>query len=87
MGHQRGKHVSHPRTSLIKIDNVDSPQDAQFYLGKVSVEAETAGSGIGKSRRGDRGIGDDEGRRGGIIGSRRIIMQRRDEGADIGGSA
>ncbi|PWN29104.1 ribosomal protein L35Ae [Jaminaea rosea] len=34
MGHQRGKHVSHPRTSLIKIDNVDSPQDAQFYLGK-----------------------------------------------------
>lgn len=36
LGHQRSKHVSHPKTSLIKIDNVDSPEDAQFYLGKVS---------------------------------------------------
>lgn len=35
LGHQRGKHVSHPRTSLIKIDNVDSSKDAQFYCGKV----------------------------------------------------
>ncbi|CAO1617688.1 unnamed protein product [Jaminaea pallidilutea] len=34
LGHQRGKHVSHPRTSLIKIDNVDSSKDAQFYCGK-----------------------------------------------------
>lgn len=37
LGHQRGKHVSHPRTSLLKIENVDSSADAQFYCGKVSV--------------------------------------------------
>lgn len=37
LGHQRGKHVSHPRTTLVKIDNVDSTEDAQFYLGKVSI--------------------------------------------------
>ncbi|CAO1637207.1 unnamed protein product [Parajaminaea phylloscopi] len=34
LGHQRGKHVSHPRTSLLKIENVDSSADAQFYCGK-----------------------------------------------------
>lgn len=40
LGHTRSKHVSKPKTSLIKIDNVDSTKDAQFYLGKVGVRLE-----------------------------------------------
>lgn len=47
LGHQRGKHVSHPRTSLIKIDNVDSSKDAQFYCGKVRLPIEAESRGIG----------------------------------------
>ncbi|CAO1637791.1 unnamed protein product [Sympodiomycopsis kandeliae] len=34
LGHTRSKHVSKPSNTLIKIDNVDSTKDAQFYLGK-----------------------------------------------------
>lgn len=33
-GHQRGKHVSHPHTSLVQIDGVHSQSEADFYLGK-----------------------------------------------------
>ncbi|PWN93686.1 60S ribosomal protein L33-A-like protein, partial [Acaromyces ingoldii] len=33
-GHQRGKHNSHPHTTLIKIEGVENQKDAQFYLGK-----------------------------------------------------
>ncbi|KAK9472198.1 60S ribosomal protein eL33 [Dipodascopsis tothii] len=32
--HQRGKRNSHPGTSLIQIEGVTAPKDAQFYLGK-----------------------------------------------------
>jgi len=35
MGHQRGKSVSHPATSLIKIEGVENNTDAKFYEGKV----------------------------------------------------
>ncbi|KAK2075295.1 hypothetical protein P8C59_009434 [Phyllachora maydis] len=34
LGYQRGRHTQHPRTSLVKIEGVDSTQDANFYLGK-----------------------------------------------------
>ncbi|KAK5073417.1 60S ribosomal protein L33B [Exophiala xenobiotica] len=32
--HQRGKRNTNPNTSLVKIEGVDSSNDAQFYLGK-----------------------------------------------------
>jgi len=34
LGHKRGKRNSRPNTSLIQIEGVTNPQDAQFYLGK-----------------------------------------------------
>ena len=35
MGHQRGKRNTYPKTTLVRIEGVDSTKDAQFYLGKV----------------------------------------------------
>ncbi|WFD29015.1 60S ribosomal protein L33A [Malassezia sp. CBS 17886] len=34
MGHKRGKRNTHPNTTLVKIEGVESSDDAQFYLGK-----------------------------------------------------
>ncbi|KAJ3338227.1 60S ribosomal protein L33A [Gonapodya sp. JEL0774] len=34
LGYKRGKSVSSPNTSLLSIDSVSTPEDAQFYLGK-----------------------------------------------------
>ncbi|VVT47181.1 60S ribosomal protein eL33 [Magnusiomyces paraingens] len=34
VSYQRSKHVTHPNTSLIKLEGVSSTKDAQFYLGK-----------------------------------------------------
>ncbi|CAZ84447.1 unnamed protein product [Tuber melanosporum] len=34
LSYQRGKRNTNPNTSLVKIEGVDSPQDASFYLGK-----------------------------------------------------
>lgn len=34
LSYQRGKRNTDPNTSLIKIEGVDSTEDAQFYLGK-----------------------------------------------------
>ncbi|KAI0023036.1 ribosomal protein L35Ae [Xylariomycetidae sp. FL0641] len=34
LSYQRNKHTTHPKTSLIKIEGVDDPKDATFYLGK-----------------------------------------------------
>ncbi len=34
LSYQRGKRNTNPGTSLVKIEGVDSPQDAHFYLGK-----------------------------------------------------
>ncbi|GAB7343828.1 hypothetical protein MBLNU457_1796t1 [Dothideomycetes sp. NU457] len=34
LGHQRGKRNSNPNTSLVKIEGVDTPEGANFYLGK-----------------------------------------------------
>ncbi|KAK9235956.1 ribosomal protein L35A [Lipomyces kononenkoae] len=34
LAHQRGKRNSHPGVSLIQIEGVSSPKDAQFYFGK-----------------------------------------------------
>jgi len=34
LSYQRGKRNTNPNTSLIKIEGVDSRQDASFYLGK-----------------------------------------------------
>lgn len=31
---QRGKHTLNPKTSLIKIEGVDTPKSAEFYNGK-----------------------------------------------------
>ncbi|KXS13672.1 ribosomal protein L35Ae, partial [Gonapodya prolifera JEL478] len=34
LGYKRGKSVSSPNTSLLSIENVHTPTDANFYLGK-----------------------------------------------------
>ncbi|KAK5941516.1 60S ribosomal protein L33B [Knufia obscura] len=34
LSYQRGKRNTNPNTSLVKIEGVDSSNDAQFYLGK-----------------------------------------------------
>ncbi|KAK4501675.1 hypothetical protein PRZ48_007484 [Zasmidium cellare] len=34
LSYQRSKHVTNPGTSLIKIEGVDDPKAASFYLGK-----------------------------------------------------
>lgn len=34
LSYQRSKNVTNPNVSLIQIDGVRSPSDAQFYLGK-----------------------------------------------------
>ena len=34
LSYQRSKSVNNPNVSLIQIENVGNPQDAQFYLGK-----------------------------------------------------
>ncbi|KAK4111923.1 ribosomal protein L35Ae [Canariomyces notabilis] len=34
LSYQRGRHNTHPRTSLIKIEGVDDTAAANFYLGK-----------------------------------------------------
>jgi len=36
MGHKRGKSVSTPHTTLVKLEGVTDQKEAQFYLGKVS---------------------------------------------------
>lgn len=33
LGYQRGRHTQHPRTSLVKIEGVDSTQDAKYDFG------------------------------------------------------
>ncbi len=46
-GHKRGKRNSTPHTTLIKIDGVESQEDARFYLGKVSIHhRHEAGAGM-----------------------------------------
>ncbi len=35
MGHKRGKRNTHPNTSLLQIEGVETKEEAQFYLGKV----------------------------------------------------
>lgn len=39
MGHRRGKRSQHPNVTLVKIEGVETTQDAQFYLGKVCTGA------------------------------------------------
>ncbi|KAF6813317.1 60s ribosomal protein l33 [Colletotrichum musicola] len=34
LSYQRGRHTTHPQTSLIKIEGVDDTNAANFYLGK-----------------------------------------------------
>ncbi|KAG7293112.1 60S ribosomal protein L35B [Staphylotrichum longicolle] len=34
LSYQRGRHNTHPKTSLIKIEGVDDTTGANFYLGK-----------------------------------------------------
>ncbi|KAI0447321.1 ribosomal protein L35Ae [Xylaria telfairii] len=34
LSYVRSKHTTHPKTSLIKIEGVDDPKAANFYLGK-----------------------------------------------------
>jgi len=34
MGHKRGKSVSTPHTTLVKLEGVTDQKEAQFYLGK-----------------------------------------------------
>ncbi|KAJ5220282.1 hypothetical protein N7468_009486 [Penicillium chermesinum] len=34
LSYQRSKHNTNPNTSLVKIDGVENPEAAQFYLGK-----------------------------------------------------
>ncbi|RPA96158.1 ribosomal protein L35Ae [Choiromyces venosus 120613-1] len=34
LSYQRGKRNTNPNTSLVKIEGVDTPKDASFYLGK-----------------------------------------------------
>ena len=34
LSHQRSKHVTNPAVSLVLIEGVESPEEAQFYLGK-----------------------------------------------------
>ncbi|PSR99381.1 ribosomal protein L35Ae [Coniella lustricola] len=34
LSYQRSRHVTHPSTSLIKIEGVDNTESANFYLGK-----------------------------------------------------
>ncbi|GMM34262.1 ribosomal 60S subunit protein L33A [Saccharomycopsis crataegensis] len=34
LSYQRSKSVNNPNVSLIKIEGVDAPEDAKFYLGK-----------------------------------------------------
>ncbi|KAK1600666.1 ribosomal protein L35Ae-domain-containing protein [Colletotrichum navitas] len=34
LSYQRSRHVTHPKTSLIKIEGVDDTNAANFYLGK-----------------------------------------------------
>ncbi|KJR85766.1 large subunit ribosomal protein L35Ae [Sporothrix schenckii 1099-18] len=34
LSYQRGRHVVHPKTSLVKIEGVDDTAAANFYLGK-----------------------------------------------------
>lgn len=35
--HKRGKRNTRPNTTLVQIENVDSKEAAQFYLGKVRI--------------------------------------------------
>ena len=39
LGHKRGKRNTRPNTSLLQIEGVATKEDAQFYLGKVSILA------------------------------------------------
>ncbi|KAI3334048.1 ribosomal protein L35A [Ustulina deusta] len=34
LGYRRNKHTTHPNRSLVKIEGVDDPEAAKFYLGK-----------------------------------------------------
>ncbi|ROV97619.1 hypothetical protein VSDG_04626 [Cytospora chrysosperma] len=34
LSYQRGRHTTHPKTSLVKIEGVDDTNAANFYLGK-----------------------------------------------------
>jgi large subunit ribosomal protein L35Ae len=53
MGHKRGKSVSTPHTTLVKLEGVTDQKEAQFYLGKVSaVETRDMASRAGRARRG-----------------------------------
>lgn len=46
MGHQRGKRNSHPGTTLVRIEGVESTKDAQFYLGKVRIAGQRRGQDL-----------------------------------------
>lgn len=37
LSHQRGKRITHPKTSIIHVEGAQNQKDAQFYLGKVSL--------------------------------------------------
>lgn len=34
MGYKRGKHIQQPNTSLVQLENVNSAEEARWYLGK-----------------------------------------------------
>ncbi|KAI1361418.1 ribosomal protein L35A [Xylaria arbuscula] len=42
LGYRRNKHTTHPNRSLVKIEGVDDPEAARFYLGKKVAFIQTA---------------------------------------------
>lgn len=51
LGHKRGKRNSSPNTSLLQIEGVSTPQEAQFYLGKVATSTDRRIMGLTLNQR------------------------------------